>query len=110
MAAEGVLNWLWYAIKNSEKSKGVSAGTRHLGTSAPTKHLGTCSAPRHPVDTFSTSSVFHYEHLRHLQHLQLLSHYVNCFSQHLAVQFKEQSLGINFYREVLRKAVKIVDK
>ncbi len=47
---------------------------------------------------------------RHLQHLQLFFHYLNCFSQHLAVQFKEQNLGINFYREALRKAVNIVEK
>jgi hypothetical protein len=98
----------WYISR--EQHKGVSAGTQHLSTSAPTQHLGTCSVPRHPVGTFSTCSVFHYEHLRHLQHLQLLFHYVNCFSQHLAVQFKEQNLGINFYREVLRKAVNIVEK
>jgi hypothetical protein len=44
------------------------------------------------------------------QHLQPLFHYLNCFSQHLAVEFKEQNLGIKFYRKVLRKAVKIVEK
>ena len=85
-------------------SKEVSAGTQHPGT---------YSAPRHPVGTFSTCSVFHYEHLRHLQHLQHLQplfHYLNCFSRHLAVQFKEQNLVIKFYREVLRKAIKIVEK
>jgi hypothetical protein len=39
-----------------------------------------------------------------------LSHYINGFSQHLAVKFNEQNLGIKFYRKVLRKAVKIVEK
>jgi hypothetical protein len=37
-------------------------------------------APQYLLSTLSTCSVFHYEHL------QLLFHYLNCFSQHLAIK------------------------
>jgi hypothetical protein len=81
------------------KDKGVSAGTQHLGT---------CLAPaRHLVGTFDA---FQYGHLRHLQPLQPLFHYLKCFSQHLVVKIKRQSLETKFYRKVLRKALKIMEK
>jgi hypothetical protein len=76
-------------------------------TLAPRHLFGTCSAPRDPVGTFDA---FQYGHLRHLQHLQPLFHYLKCFSQHLAVKIKGQSLETKFYRKVLRKALKIMEK
>jgi hypothetical protein len=35
---------------------------------------------------------------------------VSAGTQHLAVKFKEQNLGIKFYHKVLRNAVHIVEK
>jgi hypothetical protein len=61
-------------------------------------------APWHLVGTFDA---FQYGHL---QHLQPLFHYLKCFSQHLAVKIKGQSLETKFYRKVLRKALKIMEK
>ena len=71
----------------------LSTFSTQSAPSAPSRNL------QHPVSTFNA---FHYEHLRHLQHLQPLFHYLNCFSQHLTVKFKEQNLGIKFYHKVLR--------
>ncbi len=75
------------------------------------QHLGTRSTPsvpsRHLYHLVSTFSAFHYEHL---QHLQPLFHYPNCFSQRLVVKFDAPVLFFKFYRKVLRKAVKIVEK
>jgi hypothetical protein len=48
--------------------------------------------------------------IQQLHRLQPFFHYLNCFSQHLAVKLDAKVLFFKFYRKLLRKAVRIVKK